>query len=293
MNWETIEKEFIPLSKYWSLRLGFLDIINNTGLFIPQIENREDLGDDAKKMITISREWKEKNEHNVGEGGALYRYLQFASWKYSLGKKFVKEGTLRDRKMCDNSDIVNWSLEKLLELDNNTPQWASAAILLGNKEKAPDNYFLNLSKEALEEYARAKEEGRLCKLRYDETLIEQAKAFIRALEMGEVFYEPKQQDEYCFARAFNLIGSWEGERRWPELRGHESNRIEEMEKMIVKYQKGEKIDSRDHRVVQAMAMKTLYEGKEIDFTFPKCVSKSWPRFWDFIEYIKKDKKYKE
>jgi len=281
---EILEKGFIPLSKYWSLRLGFLDIINETGLFIPQIENRDDLGDDAKKMIVISKEWRIKNEHNVGEGGALFRYLQFASWKYHLGKKFVKEGTLKDRKMCDNPEIVNWSIKKLLELDNNTPQWASVAILLGNKEEIPDNYFLNLSKEALEEYNFARKEGRLCKLRYDETLLLQARAFIGALESGKVEYTPKQQDEYCFARVFGLIDREEGERRWPELRGHESNRLEEMEKMIGKYERGEEIDSRDHRVAQALKMRAFYDKKEIKFLFPRCVSKSWPQFWKFMKW---------
>lgn len=290
---ERLESEkFIPLSKYWSLRLGFLDIVNETALFLPQIENREDLGDDARKMIIISREWRTKNEHNVGEGGALFRYLQFASWKYNLEKKFIKEGTLKDRKMCDNPEIVNWPLEKLLELDNSTPQWASVSILLGNREEVPDNYFLNLSKEALEEYGNAKQEKRFCELRYDETLTLQAEAFIDALGNRRVNYVPEQQDEYCFARVFNLIGSEEGERRWPELRGHESNRLKEMEKMIGKYEREEEIDSKDHRVVQAISMRGVYDKREAKFAFPECVSKSWPRFWDFIKYIRESKNYK-
>ncbi len=133
-KYNLIANKLIPLSKYWSMRLGFLDILNNTQFFIPQIEKRKDIGDDLKVLIRISKEWQNKNEHNVGEAGALFRLLQFASWKFKLGKKFIKEKTLKERKICDNPHIMNWPITKLLELDNNTPQWASASILTGNKE---------------------------------------------------------------------------------------------------------------------------------------------------------------
>ena len=74
-KYNLISKGFIPLSKYWSMRLGFLDIINDTKLFIPLIEEREDVGDDLKVLIRISKEWDNAKEHNVGEAGALYRVL--------------------------------------------------------------------------------------------------------------------------------------------------------------------------------------------------------------------------
>lgn len=288
-KYKLIEKGLIPLSKYWSIRLGFLDILNNTRLFIPLIENRKDTGDDLKVLIRISKEWQNKNEHNVGEAGALFRLLQFASWKFNLGKKFIKEKTLKERKICDNPDIVNWSIMKLLELDNNTPQWASAAVLTGNKDKIPDNFFLNLSKEAFEHYNKIKSVGGFCELRYDKTLLLQAEAFIDLLKKGYTNFKPKQQDDYCFARAFNLIGKEEGEKRWPELVGHESNRLEEMEKQINNLGNEKEIDSKDHRVVQSIAMLALLKDKKPKFSFPDCVSKSWPQFWEFLEYVTKIK----
>lgn len=285
---ELIRNKLIPLSKYWSLRLGFLDIINSTSLFIPLIEGREDLGDDGKKMIIISKEWKTKNEHNVGEGGALFRYLQFTSWKFNLGKKFIKEGTLKNREICDNPEIVNWPINKLLQLDNKTPQWASVAILLGNKEKIPNDYFLKLSKEALAHYKHIKNKGGFCEIQYDETLLSQARAFIDILTTGKSNYEPLQQDEYCFARAFEIIDKYQGEKLWPELRGHESDRIEEMENMIKKLENSEIIESKDHRVVQAIALLAMKERKRADFANPSCVNKSWPQFWKFLEFIKEN-----
>ena len=288
-KYELIKNKLIPLSKYWSMRLGFLDIINNTNLFIPLIENRKDIGDDLKVLIRISKEWQSKNKHNVGEAGALFRLLQFTSWKFNLDKKFIKEKTLKDRQTCNNPDIVNWPITKLLELDNNTPQWASASILTGSKENIPDDYFLNLSKEAVAHYYKMKIEGGLCELRYDETILGQAEAFIGLLKTGQTDFKPKQQDEYCFARAFALISKEEGEKRWPELKGHESNRLEEMEKQMGNLYGGKEIDSKDHRVVHSIAMLALLKDKKATFSFPDCVSKSWPQFWDFLEYAKRIK----
>ena len=288
-KYNLVSKGFIPLSKYWSMRLGFLDIINDTKLFIPLIEEREDIGDDLRVLIRISKEWNNKNEHNVGEAGALYRLLRFYSWKHNLDKTFIKEKTLKEREICDNKEIVNWPISKLLELDDNTPQWASAAILTSNndqEEEIPDDYFLNLSKEALEHYNKSKELGIVCELRYDGTILHQAEAFTELLAEGKTDFKPKQQDDYCFARAFNLITKEDGEKRWPELRGHESNRLEEMEKQIKNLNEGKEIDSKDHRVVQAIAMRGLLEGKDVTFSHPECVSKSWPEFWEFLKEIK-------
>lgn len=283
-KYDLIGKGLIPISKYWSMRMGFLDIINGTRHFIPLIEGRDDLGDDMKALIHVSKDWPVKKEINAGEGGAVLRYLQFASWKYGLGKTFVKEKTLKNREICSNQEIVNWPIAKLLKLDNNTPQWASAAILLGNKEETPKDYFLDLSKEALAHYEKVKSEGGFCELRYDDPILRQATSFLDLLRYGHFDFKPIQQDEYCFARAFNLIDRVEGEKRWPELRGHESNRLREMEIMLEKLNNKDIISSRDHRVVQAIEMLAMYVDKTPKYDFPECVNKSWPQFWKFMNF---------
>jgi 5-enolpyruvylshikimate-3-phosphate synthase len=56
--------------------------------------------------------------------------------------------------------------------------------------------------------------------------------------------------------------------------------------MIKKLEDDQEINSRDHRVVQAIAMLSLVKNKEANFSFPDCVNKSWPQFWDFLEYTK-------
>ncbi len=282
-----IKKGLIPIAKYWSARLGLLDTLNNTSHFIPLVENRKDIGDDLEALIRISKEWNTKKEHNVGEGGAVYRFLQFASWKYGLGKKFIKEGTLLERPVCDNPDIINWPISKLITLDEGISQWGSAAILTGNTEPTKDDYFLNLSKEALAHYNEVHKKGGYCELRYDDTLLYQANAYIDLLKTGHLEFKPRHQDDYCFARAFGIVQKPEGEKRWPELRGHESNRLEEMEKELYNLENRKDIDSRDHRVVQAIAELALAKGIRDLYNDPGCVTKSWPQFWDFMEYAKK------
>jgi hypothetical protein len=285
---DLIKSKFIPIAKYWSLRLGFLDIINNTRLFISQIEDRKDIGDDIRVMTQVSKDWKTKDEINVGEAGFLFRLLQFASWKFGLGKRFIKEKTLESRKICDNPEIINWPIGELLKLDDNTTQWASASILTSPTPEVgeiPDNYFLNLSREALAHYEKVCKEGGVCEVRHDDTILKQANAFIDFLKNGKMDFSPVQPDDYCFARAFGLISYEEGEKMWPELKSHESNRLEEMEKQLVNLEIDKDIDSHDHRVVQAIAMLAFSQKKKAEFAHPECVSKSWPQFWRIMESL--------
>ena len=67
----------------------------------------------------------------------------------------------------------------------------------------------------------------------------------------------------------------EGEKRWPSLRGHESDRIAEMEEALQQ----KEITSRDHRVIQAIAM---LKRDKITIKYPDSVNKSWPQFWQVL-----------
>ena len=157
--------------------------------------------------------------------------------------------------------------------------------MTGNKEKIPNDYFLKLSKEALAHYNKCRKEKCLCELRYDDTISTQAEAFIELFNTGKINFTPKQQDDYCFARAFNLIDKKEGEKRWADLKGHESNRLEEMEIQLKKLAVDKPISSKDHRVVQALAMLGIIQNKKPIFLHPECVSKSWPQFWEFLKFV--------
>lgn len=275
---ELIQKGYIPFDKSWIIRMGVLDLVSGSqeiDLFLSK--NQNILSDDLKSLKISLSCWRENKPVDVGESGTLYRFLKFASWKLGLNKQFILRGTLKNRKITDNPDIVNLPLNQLLNLDNKTSQWASASVLLGNQEKIENPPFkLKLTYEALEYWKTNKP----WKLRYDETILAQAVAYLQFVKEGRIFFIPQQAEDYCFAKAFNLITPGEGEMLWASLRGHESDRIKEMEEAIIQSEGNREITSRDHRVVQAIVMSSRGRAKIAN---PSVVSKSWPQFWDFIK----------
>ncbi len=281
-----IEKNLIPLDKSWIIRLGVLDLINNSDYILEFLEKQKDLSDDLLALKKVSEIWHSKKEINVGESATLFRFLQFVSWKYNLNKKFIKKGTLKNRELTNDPKIINYSLKDLLKLDNYTSQWASASILCGNKEMISNPPFkLKLTYDAVEHWNDQKSKNQNWIEKYDSTILNQAESFQKLLQINKLEFIPKHSEDYCFARAFKLITPQEAEIKWPSLRGHESNRIEEMEIQIKNFEDGKIIDSKDHRVIQAIAMLSLYQNKPIKFSYPNSVSKSWPQFWKFMDFV--------
>jgi len=279
-----IKLGYIPLDKSWIIRIGVLDLLNNYDDTIRFLKKQKKLSDDLKTLYRVLITWNSGKPIDVGESGTLYRFLRFTSWKLGLEKKFILRGTLRKRKICNDPGIINYSQEKLLSLDNKTSQWASAVVLLGDPERI-DNppYKLKLTYEAIKHWKIQREKGKCWKPRYDETILKQAEAFLELLKTRKTFFVPKQAEDYCFARAFELITRKEGEIRFPSLKDHESNRVKEMELMLNFAERGMLVDSNDHRAVQAIAMRQKFKGKKVKIKNPKCVNKSWPQFWQFLK----------
>lgn len=273
-----IEKGYIPLDKSWMMRIGVLDLINGYDDTINYLEwHEKELGDDLSALYKACLQWKQNQSINVGESGTLYRFLKFASWKLNGNKKFIIYGTLKDRKICNEPKIIDWSLDQLLTLDNETSQWASASVLMGNQERiANPPYKLQVSYDAVEHWNNARKEGKIWEPKYDETILTQASAYVKWVKEGKMDFTPKQAEDYCFARAFGLMTTEEGEKSWPSLRGHESDRINEMEQEL----KQAEIISKDHRVIQAISM---LKGNKIKIKYPNSINKSWPNFWKFLE----------
>lgn len=277
-----IKNGLIPLDKSWIIRMGILDLINGYSDTVLFLEKQKQLSDDLQALLGALRDWGLKKEINVGESGTLYRFLQFASWKLGLSKKFILQKTLRQRKICDNPEIINFSLSELLKLDNGTSQWASAAVLLGNKNKISNPpYKLALTYEAVSHWENQRKQNKCWIPRYDRTILKQAAAFLKILDGEKADFAPEQAEDYCFARAFGFITKEKGEELWPSLRSHESDRIAEMENVLANLN-GE-IESRDHRAAQAIAMLQKTKGKEIKMKYPEAVNKSWPQFWNFLK----------
>jgi len=292
-----ITKGYIPLDKSWMNRMGVLDLLNGYDDTIRFLKKQKGLGKDLQALYQASIDWKDgEKQIHIGESGTLYRFLKFASWKLGLEKEFILEGTLRSREVCDDPKIIDYPLEELLKLDGGTSQWASASVLLGNDSMAENPPFkLKVTYEAVKHWKESRAQGKCWEPRYDETILKQASAYSGILR-GEHNFEPEQAEDYCFAAAFGFMTRYQGEKRWPQLKNHESDRLETIQEALISYYDNDiktKIDSDDHRVVQAMAMLIRSQHRDMSikeikamFSNPGCVDKSWSRFWDFLKDIK-------
>lgn len=274
----------LPLDKSWVIRMGVLDLLAGRPQALEFLRGQGDLGDDLAALRDALVDWPAGKAVHVRESGTLYRFLRFADWKLDLGKTIVKAGTLPSRPVCDDPSIVSWPQRKLLALDGGTSQWASAAAILGDETRLPDPPFkLRVTYEAVAHWRARRDAGEPWEARRDASIASQAAAFLRAWNGQPLEFEPEQAEDYCFARAFGLVDAAHGERRWPALRGHESDRIAEMETALAESRRGQPTSSRDHRVVQAISLRQAALGeRRTGACHPGCVTKSWPKFWDFL-----------
>lgn len=280
-----VHEGHISLDKSWMMRMGFMDLMQGstrTVELLAPLAQKKLLGDDLMALYEASVCWLAGSpDIYVGESATLYRFLQFAAWKLEIEKNFILDGTLKDRPMAKDKGIVHWSQEKLLEL--NTSQYASAAALMGDKKRIENPPFkLKVTYDAIGHYEERKTSETGWGIRYDETLLKQAVAFLKALKTGVMEFKIGQAEDYCFARAFGLITKEEGLLLYKSLTGHETNRIEEMERALETASRIGVVDSLDHRVVQAVVMLYRFMGKPIEVVHPEAVNKSWPEFPRFI-----------
>ncbi len=280
---------FIPLDKSWMIRMGVLDVSHGRYDIVRFLEDyQRPVSDDLQALLRCARAWKSGRELDVGESGTLYRFLQYYSWKRGLNKEFRLQGTLQERaasSICDDPEIVSLPIEELRKLDDGTSQWASARYLAGDRERVPDPQpKLKLTYEAVAHWEKRRKQGKCWVPRYDETIRAQALAYLGYLRTGKMKFVPQHSEDYCFARAFNLITPKQGAKIWPQLVSHESNRFTHLEDVLAAAKHGELIDSKDHRVVQAVVMRQRARKRPVKIADKNVVGKSWPEFWDFIVY---------
>jgi hypothetical protein len=292
--------DFIPWDKSWIIRMGILDLSKGYSDIINFLETQQDLGKDLEALLRVARAWNQAGPIDVGESGTIYRFVRFYLWQDQIDRQIITSGTLTKRaeqEICCDPDLVNWAPEKLGTLDHGTSQWQTMAYLLRDARKVVNpKYKLKLTYDAVDHWQNQRAQGKIWQPRKDLTLFNQAFYFLNILNRIDSSWQPEQAEDYCFARAFDIVDENAlNDRRWKDMfesvEGHETPRVEEMTKALYQFQQGNKIDSRDHRVVQSMAMleKSRNPGAHSKFireTFinPDCVSKSWPRFWEFITY---------
>lgn len=291
---DLVKMGYIPLDKSWTMRMGVLDLIHGRDTAVKFIEGRLGaVNDDIKSLYVASVDWNCCNPVHVGESATLYRFLKFTAWKSGEEKEFVVSGTLKNRMICDDPAIVNYPLHMLGTVDGDrskkyyTTQWISAAIINGSTERLESpGYKIHQTYEAVDHWNYTNSKGKDWVPKYDETINRQAKSIVDGVRNGSASFTPRHSEDYCLARALDKVNRNEGDFRWPNLRNHETNRLEEMEIMIEKSDQGMEVDSVDHRVVQAVAARQLLRGQEIRVKNRGCVNKSWPEFWDFIGYAR-------
>ncbi|MBI4143852.1 hypothetical protein HY486_01230 [Candidatus Woesearchaeota archaeon] len=277
---------FIPWDKSWIIRMGMLDILNRYEDIIQFLDAQENLSDDIKALKRIASGWKTEKELNTGESATLYRFVQFACWKHNINKRITKQGTLKERNITNNPEIIHWTQDKLLTLDSGTSQWASAAVICGDNERIKNPpYKLQLTYDAVAHWKQKRNNGECWTPKKDATIQAQAKACLEILKTGKTEWKPQHSEDYCFARAFNLITPKEAIQKWPSLQNHESNRIQEMEETLKQANNNQPITSKDHRVIQAAAMNLAMLKQPAKIMHPESVNKSWPQFWTFIENL--------
>ncbi len=278
-----VDRKYIPLDKSWIIRMGILDIVNGYEDIQKFLSIQQNLSDDLQALKRAATAWRSDQSIDVGESGTIYRLLKFISWKLGLNKKFLTQGTLAKRKVTDDPSITRFSQTELLKLDNGTSQWATAAVLLGDEQRLPNPPFkLGLTYEAVDHWKQERERNEIWTPRYDETIFNQARAYLELLRGEKAEFVPEQAEDFCFAYTFGYMTAKEGEKRWPALRSHESNRIIEIQEMLKAAKTGKEITSKDHRVVQAIAMWGRVNNKKVNILHPSVVNKSWPQFWDFL-----------
>ncbi len=279
--------KYIPLDKSWIIRMGILDLIHGYEDIISFLDAQPVLSDDLSALRHACSVWRSHQPIRVWESGTLYRFLLFVSWRLQLQKEFILEGTLKWRLITQDSSIIYLSQQQLLELPREpTTQWASAKALLGDQcrlESPP--YKLQVTYQAIDHWHTQRAKGETWEGREDDTIRNQAETFLKLYRSESASFEATQAEDYCFARIFNFITQLEGKLLWPNLAIHETNRLEEMERIIDRIFSTGIVDSLDHRVIQAAVMWGLVHKVNIRVDNPSAVAKSWPEFWDFIGSI--------
>jgi hypothetical protein len=298
MKSPSVKAGYIPIDKTDTINKMLMDLFHGRGydsIDFVKNSNPYALPADVKQAAVAIEDWGDRMPVRVGQSGKLLRSLKFYAWETGVRKKFVIEGTLKHRKICDDPKIVDYSQEKLLGLDDDTTQFASAKVLLGDEYRMKDPPFkLKQAYDSYREWNESREKGERWKTKPDSTIARQADAIMYYVKCGSTVSMPVQPEDYPLYRVFGNITAAEGDAMWGRrLRNHESDRIQETENTIKEVQRRDPISSRDHRVIVAGVVLQIRMRHKIEATYMEEVGKSWPQFPDFAKYVEsgiKDRK---
>jgi len=288
-----IELGCIPLDKSHLIRVGFLDLFNGKDDIFKFLESqKENLSDDLKSLRRVITEWVNgKRDIHPGESATIYRFFIYPSWAENDGRRFIKWGSLKKRKITDDPKKVLYrSPQELILLDGGTSQWVSAAYLyhslFGEAEKIESpSPKIKLTYDEVEK----RRANKRWEPQYDETILQQEIAIIEMIKNGRTSWKPQHSEDYPLARVLGLISREGGEQLFSSASEHETNRFIEMEKVIADVDAGKEIVSTDHRPIMAGVARQLIQGRVVQIKYPKRVSKSFPliQFRKFVDFCQK------
>lgn len=264
----------IPWDKSWIIRMTFISLVH--GEIDHALDwldaNVDTLGDDLVALRRTLRQYLAGEDLDVGESGTLLRFWRFFLWSRGDTRHIITRGTLTSRPIYNRRNVLLMSDGEMLQLDNGTSQWASIALICGNIT-VPNGalpFHLQMTVDALDAWTPDWQP------RKDQTILRQAEAYVEYRRTGMLNFIPEQAEDFCFSVAGKIMSIRKGKKRWSSLKGHESNRPRAMRLALRPWRR--KNRSRDHRVVQSLAMFKPH----LKFTHPECVAKTWPQFWEFL-----------
>lgn len=291
---QPVHLAYLPIDKTYVRVLLALDYKHGFSDSRQILAQHTDIGalpDDTRTFLQALEDYALDRPVRVGEGGANYRTMLYLSQLDGITPDFVKEGSLKERSIYEGDDLTTRSNEDLLELDAGTTQYLIARLIWDDLIMVPPHliareYKLQVAQAAQHHWYNQREQEKAWAPPVDATIQRQAELYLRATTLGfkDATFYMEQAEDYCFARAFGYVEPEEAEELWPKLRYHESYRIATMEEAIDQATSGRIITANDHRVVQAIAMR--FGLGEARFAQPACVTKSWPRFWEFIQMVR-------
>ena len=294
----------IPIDTGGLIRVGMLDLTRGYGAcdLVKTLDSMGELGTDARDLRNLATSWNSVEPIEM-ESGTLFRIAWFYFTKMNIPRQIIPVRTLvkRVEKMELDPDMVNWSLAKQGTPEGGTSQYQTAAILFGNQETLEEiPFYVRKTYNIRANWEENRATGKVWDVPRDPTLITQSKDYIHYLQTGEVLTIPDRLgdcDLYPFLRIFGAIGRKWGEKNWPQLAEHESNRFKTADEALTSLREGKPIVSDDHRIVEAAAQYIQAENLRTNnnvlpvrnimdrFSNPNCVSKKWYRFWEAMTYF--------
>lgn len=269
----------LPLDKSWikcltilEMRMGLHGKVRDFLNTFPQ----DEMSDDVSACRDLLNAWREgSNMLPVRNFRSLaVALLAFLKTRHRDEREILMGSQLRKRKLLDEYSSQQISAQILAGNPNILDEWE-----LRGMDKLP--YHCKLANEAsiLANYSNA-----LTVYREDRTILKQFTYFIQKLQGKKVKLKIDSAEDIPLAVAMGEMSIKVAEKKYPQLKHHETNRIKELENMLT----DTNCASTDHRIVMARAMSdvlkeswTLYDRP----VNPEAVNKSFPKFWEYLDEI--------